>query len=244
MMRWLALVLLLLVANAVRAADEAPLVVTVAEPYIELHTGPGRDYPIFHVVSRGKPLTVLYRRTDWYKVDAGRGIQGWAKGEALAKTLQDGQPLPLDRGSREQVVGQGWQGSLWAGDFEGAQLVAVTAGYAFNPLLRVELQGGQAFGDISDSMLADLAVLHQPLPDLWIVPYWGLAAGIITTDPKATAAQSPSRSSESLAAVVGASYYLTRNFALRLEYRNLHVLTDRDDNETVNLWKLGFSASF
>ncbi len=42
MMRCLILLLLLLVTGAVRAEDEAPLVVTVAEPYIELHTGPCR----------------------------------------------------------------------------------------------------------------------------------------------------------------------------------------------------------
>ncbi|HCO60237.1 MAG TPA: hypothetical protein DIT58_08605 [Porticoccaceae bacterium] len=45
--------------------------VKIVEPYIEMHTGPGRGYPVFHVVPRGETLVVLRRKTDWYKVQSG-----------------------------------------------------------------------------------------------------------------------------------------------------------------------------
>ena len=36
-------------------ADDEPLpVVTIADPYIELHSGPGRGYPILHVSEKGR----------------------------------------------------------------------------------------------------------------------------------------------------------------------------------------------
>ena len=31
----------------------------VNDPYIELHTGPGRGYPIFHVTERGERIIIL-----------------------------------------------------------------------------------------------------------------------------------------------------------------------------------------
>ena len=36
----------------------------VTEPYLELHTGPGRGYPVFHAVPREQSVDVLFRRTD------------------------------------------------------------------------------------------------------------------------------------------------------------------------------------
>ena len=43
-------------------------VVAVADPYLELHTGPGRGYPVYRVVPRGERVEILYRRTDWFRV--------------------------------------------------------------------------------------------------------------------------------------------------------------------------------
>ena len=40
----------------------------VAEPYLELKTGPGRGYPVTQVVARGEAVDVLFRRTDYFKV--------------------------------------------------------------------------------------------------------------------------------------------------------------------------------
>ena len=50
------------------AAQEKLLQVFVSEPYLELSTGPGRGYPVFHVVEREQSVDVLHRRTDWFKV--------------------------------------------------------------------------------------------------------------------------------------------------------------------------------
>ena len=39
-------------------ADEEYYRVIVDEAYLELHTGPGRGYPVFHVVDRGMEVEV------------------------------------------------------------------------------------------------------------------------------------------------------------------------------------------
>ena len=61
--------------------------VVIADPYIELHTGPGSGYPIFHVADRGEQLVVSKRRTNWFRVRTQDGKKGWVSVDQLARTL-------------------------------------------------------------------------------------------------------------------------------------------------------------
>lgn len=54
--------------------------VFVKTPYLELHTGPGRGYPVFDVVAQGDSVIVLFRRTQWLKVRTRRGVEGMGVG--------------------------------------------------------------------------------------------------------------------------------------------------------------------
>ena len=59
----------------------------VADPFIELHTGPGRGYPVFHVVDRGESVQIVKQRTSWYLVRTDRGIEGWVAVEFTISKL-------------------------------------------------------------------------------------------------------------------------------------------------------------
>ena len=50
--------------------------VVVEDPYIEFRSGPGRGFPVFHVVDRGEAVVLLRRRTDWIKVRGSDGTEG------------------------------------------------------------------------------------------------------------------------------------------------------------------------
>jgi hypothetical protein len=69
------------------ARGAAPVAVAVADAFLELHTGPGRGYPVTRVVPRGDRIEVRKRRTDWYLLRDDRGHEGWAKREQMAATL-------------------------------------------------------------------------------------------------------------------------------------------------------------
>jgi len=73
--------------------------VVVDGPYMEMRTGPGRGYPVFHVVDRGKEVSVIKRRTDWFMVQTERGKEGWVKRADMELTLTlDGEvPVPACR---------------------------------------------------------------------------------------------------------------------------------------------------
>ena len=63
----LALSLLLAVAMSASAKEDY-VRLQVAEPFVELHTGPGRGFPIYHVVERYEWIEIIKRKTDWFKI--------------------------------------------------------------------------------------------------------------------------------------------------------------------------------
>ena len=97
------------------AAQEKLLQVFVSEPYLELSTGPGRGYPVFHVVERDASVDVLFRRTDWFKVRDERGVEGWARARDMRRTkLADGSPFVFNLGDRDGFTSHDWEiGHRW-----------------------------------------------------------------------------------------------------------------------------------
>ncbi len=48
------LIMLLSLCTGYAQAEDRYRKAQITEPYIELHTGPGRGYPVFHVIDRGE----------------------------------------------------------------------------------------------------------------------------------------------------------------------------------------------
>jgi len=97
MRRLLALVLLVQALHGGLAnAAEKNLVLVVTDPYLEMHSGPGRGFPVIYVIGRDELVTVLYSRTDWFKVRSLHGNEGWVRRADLARTLSEsGEPAPI-----------------------------------------------------------------------------------------------------------------------------------------------------
>src|SRR5690606_35145 len=122
----LVLLALLALAPRVQADEGEGRRILVVDPFIELHTGPGRGYPVFHVIERGREVTLLKRRTDWFQVRTDRGVEGWVPRAQMVATLEPtGEPLDLEEPARENYMSRRWQAGVMAGDFAGASLVSV-----------------------------------------------------------------------------------------------------------------------
>lgn len=247
-MRPLLLALLLLQAFALpfetAAADEAREVL-IADPYIELHSGPGRGFPVFHVVERGETIQISKRRTDWFQIRTSRGVEGWARREQMLATLETtGEPLDLDEPARNDYMSRRWQGGVMAGDFGGGSAISVFGGYAFSDNLSIELSATHIMGDFTNGQMATLGLLHVFVPEWRISPYFTLGTGVLRVEPKSTLVQAEDRTDQIGYVGGGLQGYLTRRFMVRAEYRNDVVFTSRDDNEEVDEWKLGFAFFF
>jgi len=221
------------------------LQVFVTEPYLELHTGPGRGFPVFHTVGRDESVDVLKRRTDWFKVRTERGVEGWAHQRNMLQTvLADGSPFKFSLGDQAGFTSHEWEGGIFYGRYGGADLVSAYAARSFNQNLSLELAVGQFLGNSSNGFTADLGLAHVFLPEQRWSPFAMLGTGIINIDPKTTLVAPLDRTDQTAYVGGGVRFYLTRRFFTRLEYKSHIVFTSRNDNDKVNEWKLGFAFFF
>ncbi len=227
------------------AADKPLRKVAVADPYLEMHTGPGRGYPIFHVVDRGETISIVMQRTDWYLVRDADGDEGWVDREQMELTLKpDGSAVDFKRATIDDFTNARWEMGLLAGDFGGANVISIYGGYSLNPYVSVEVWGSQILGNFSNGWMGSVNVVHEAFPEWRVSPFFTLGAGVIHTEPKSTIVQGEDRTDQIGHVGAGFRIYATRRFVLRAEYKSYVVFTSRDDNEEVEEWKVGFAFFF
>ncbi len=243
-MRALWVVMLLLSAPTALAEELYPEVKVVA-PFIELHTGPGAAYPIFHVVDRDEFIEVIKRKTDWFKVRTLKGTTGWVSRRQMEKTL-----TPSGEMTQVAEVGLGdfskrrWEAGLVGGTFNRAPVMTIYTAYALTANLSAELSVSKVTGEFSSSQLVNINVMSQPFPKWRYSPFFTLGLGQIETSPNVTLIQA--QDSKDLIAHMGfgLKVYLTRRFILRAEYKNYVGFSSDDDNEEFVEWKAGVAFFF
>jgi hypothetical protein len=227
-----------------RERDEL-LQVFVAEPFLELRTGPGRGYPVTQVVARDESVDVLFRRTDYFKVRTERGVEGWASARDMQKTLlADGSAFTLDLGDRAGFQTHRWELGAMVGDFDGANLVSAFGALSLNDNLKVELGGSQYLGEQRNGYMIDVGLVHVFAPEWRLSPYVTIGGGIFRVEKDAQRPNLVDRTDESAYVGVGARFYLTRRFFLRGEYKERVIFTSRNDNEELREWKVGLAFFF
>ena len=228
--------------------EESYQSVVIADPYIELHTGPGSGYPIFHVIERGKSITILKRHTNWYQVETPEGKQGWVAREQLAQTLApSGQQVEFKEITQTEFEQRRWEVGAMGGEFGGAATLSLYGGYAFNKNLSAEVTLSQSLGNISSSLFLTGSLLAQPFPEWRYSPYFTLGTGVINTKPRTTIISPRDTTSQLSYVGIGLRTYLTRRFIFRLEYNDYVIFNannDNDSNEELKQWKLGFAVFF
>jgi hypothetical protein len=220
-------------------------IVVVAEPFVEIHTGPGRGYPVFYVAAEGDPVTMLKRKTDWFKIRTQRGKEGWVHLDQMRNTLdEEGFPVVFDEPDFASYSKRRWEMGVSGGDFGGANALSAYLGYAITPHIGLQLEVAQTLGEFSDGLMATGNVIMYPFPEWRVSPYFTIGTGIIQIKPHSTIVQAEDRQDEIANAGAGVNVYLSDRFILRMEYKRHTVLTSRDDNEEIDQWKAGFSVFF
>lgn len=230
-----------LVPTPARAAREL-LQLFVTQPYLELHTGPGRGYPVTQVVARGESVDVLFRRTDWFKVRTERGAEGWASARELTlTTMADGAPFLVNMGDRVGFAAHRWESGVFAGAYAGATLIAAYSALSITDNLKLEVGLSQYTGNVSDGYLAEIGLAHVFMPEWRFSPLVDVGTGHLWVQPKATLATPVDRNDQVAYVGAGARFYLARHFFLRGDFRKYVVFTKTNANEVNEEWRLGFA---
>jgi opacity protein-like surface antigen len=232
-------------AAKLAAEKEKLLQVFVSEPYLELATGPGRGFPVFHVIEREESVDVLYRRTDWFKVRDEQGVEGWARARDMRRTkLADGSAFVFTLGDREGFTSHDWELGIGGGDYGGASLISAYGAFSLTDNMKVEISLSQFLGNASNGYKAEAGITHVLFPEWRLSPFIGIGSGVVYTEPRATIVLPQDRTDQTAYAGAGLRFYLTRRFFVRADYRWHTIFTSRDDNQELEEWKVQIACFF
>lgn len=219
--------------------------VQITEPFLDLHTGPGRGYPVTQSIPRGEWVEVLGRRTDWFEVRTANGKEGWVSREQIETTMTEaGEKTSF----REATTGGYWDRRLEAGFAGGVvrrdPFVVARVGYRFTDNLYLESALGQITGDFSDSTLHYVSVRSKPFPEWRLSPFFSLGIGRFYNKPRATLVGATETRSNMANAAVGVDYEVTRRLYVRSDYRRYIVFVDENRINEYNEISLGVGLFF
>lgn len=221
--------------GAAQAADEPAAVAApaakasterleVTDPYIELHTGPGRGFPVTQVVMRHEWIEIELRHTDWYRVRTEKGQVGWVVRQQLENTLTaSGVPKSFrdivldDFLNRRVQMGAGW------GRFQGEPSLKAWSSYRMAETLSLELTLGQVQGTYAGTDYWHIDLVSEPWSDQRWSPFASIGVGRFKNQPNASLVSATTTNSKLTHAALGLNYHVTDRFILRADY-GLHTV--------------------
>jgi hypothetical protein len=211
---------LLFLVMPAHAADAAPAErLQVAEPYLELQTGPGRGYPVFFVVEKGQWIVVELRRTDWFRVRAEGGQVGWVPRKQLEATLTEaGVGKTLRDTLVDDYLARRLELGVGLGRFDGEPLLKAWTQYRLADSLSVELGGGQVQGVFSGTDFWHVGLTSEPWSDRRLSPFLGVALGKFRNIPNSSLVDSATTNAKLAQATVGLRWYIAERFVARLDW--------------------------
>lgn len=205
------------------AADEPPAPKTeqlqVTEPFLEMHTGPGRGYPVFFVVERAQWVTIELRHTDWYRVRAEGGQVGWVQRQQLESTLtaaggtKSFRDLLVDDYLRRKLEFSG----SW-GRFKGEPMLKLGLQYRLADTIGTELTVGQVQGIFSGTDFWHVSLVSEPWSDRRWSPFFGVGVGKFRNIPNNTLVDAIATNAKLAHATVGLRWYLSERFIARVDW--------------------------
>jgi hypothetical protein len=205
-------------ASPASAADETEKL-TITDPYIELRTGPGRGFPIFHVAARDEKIEILLRHTDWYKVRAENGKEGWVTRTQLESTLTEagGKKTFRDIALDDYLQRKLEMGAAW-GRFKHEPMLKVWTGYRVSDTLFVEATIGQVQGVFSGTDFWHLNLNVEPWSDRRLSPFFGIGFGKFKNIPNASLVGATTTDAKLANGSIGLRYHITDRFVARIDY--------------------------
>lgn len=226
-------------------ADNSVQVVKVADPFLEMHTGPSVGYPIFHVIQRDETITVIKQRTEWYLIQNYRKKEGWVHRSQLAKTLTlDNKKITIKEITRDNYLNHDWEMSMISGNFGGLPMMSLSTGYSFTQNLSTELSYAQILGNFSSRILIGASLVQQPFPEWKVSPYFSIGASVIQTSVRSVLSKLKDDTDFAANVGFGAKMYLSRRFILRADLKKHIIFQSRNKNEEITSWQVGFAFFF
>lgn len=227
------------------AADAPEERVQVADAFIELHTGPGRGYPVFYVAAREEWISIESRHTDWFKVRTTGGKQGWVPREQLERTLTAAggaktfRDVALDDYLRRRVE----FGAAW-GHFSAEPMLKAWTAYRMSDTLSLEATLGQVQGRYAGTDFWHVNINAEPWSDQRVSPFFGIGVGKFRNVPNTSLVGAVTTSANLANAAIGVRYHISDRFVARADYSIYTALIADTNSSEYRAFSLGIAFFF
>ena len=209
-----------LYAAPAHAAEGSPAEhLKITDPFVEMHTGPGRGFPVFFVVPRDQWIALEMRHTDWFKVRAQGGQVGWVHRSQLQTTLTAAGDVKSFRDTllddylkRRLQLGAGW------GQFKSEPMLKFWTSYRLSETLSIEGTLGQVQGVFSGTDFWHVNAISEPWSDQRVSPFFGIGLGKFRNLPNTSLVDAAVTDAQMANATAGVRYYINDRFVLRGDY--------------------------
>lgn len=193
--------------------------VQITDPFIELHTGPGRGFPVFFVAPRTQWIGIELRHTDWFKVRTADDKVGWVHRKQLESTLTaaGGKKAFRDMLLDDYLSRRIQMGAAW-GQFKSEPMLKLWTSYRLSETLSAEASLGQVQGLFSGTDFWHANVVSEPWSDKRLSPFFSIGLGKFKNIPNPSLVDAAPTDAQLANASVGVRYYLTERFVLRSDY--------------------------
>ena len=228
-----------------KARSKKSELVQIADPYIELRTGPGRGYPIFFVAPRSDWVEIELRHTDWFRVRTEDDKVGWVSRQQLESTLTAAggtktfrDVLLDDYLTRKVQLGAAW------GHFKAEPMLKVWTNYRVSDTLSIEGTFGQVQGVFSGTNLWHVDLMIEPWSDKRLSPFFAVGLGKFKNFPNLSLIGATTTDAKLGAARLGARYYMTERFVLSADYAFYTAFLSDQRSTEYRAWTAGLSFFF
>ena len=219
--------------------------VQIADPYIELRTGPGRGYPIYFVAPRNQWIEIELRHTDWFRVRTEDDKVGWVSRQQLESTLTAAggtktfrDVLLDDYLTRKVQLGAAW------GHFKSEPMLKIWTNYRLSDTLSIEATYGQVQGVFSGTDLWHIDVMIEPWSDKRLSPFFAVGLGKFKNFPNLSLIGAATTDAKLGAARLGVRYYLTERFVMSADYAFYTAFLNDQRSAEYRAWTAGLSFFF
>ncbi|NRB39110.1 MAG: SH3 domain-containing protein [Pseudomonadales bacterium] len=222
---------------------------TVTAPYLELRSGPARGYPILFTLKYHQQLQILSRKTQWLKVKTEEGDIGWIQEKQLNHLSYQNQAIAysgIDRQAyqKKQLEFGFYTGGVNGGANDNTPLIATSIAWQFTELYSTELTYHHMLGNNEENFLLQLDLQHTLAPEWPISPTFNIGLGQLQTKPKSTLGDAKAIESNTANFGIGFKYPIQHRFVLRGDYNKHLIISNKNQLDSVLIWKLGISIFF
>ncbi|HUK55299.1 MAG TPA: SH3 domain-containing protein [Nitrospiria bacterium] len=242
---WILLCLEFFLTAGAASGEETVQKASVVEPFLEIHTGPGRSYPVFYIAERGEEILLLKRQTDWYRVRLANGKEGWVHRNEIEKTLlaQGRKKGWMDRIYDDHIAGRlemGWE----AGTFGGDASLFLRMNYLLTGALSMEGGAGFVSSNLGSTDLFQAGMVITP----WRTPWFSLSGtvggGVVYSTPSSLLVDVTRKMFHEAHGGIGISIPLVRNLFARGDFRNYTVFMGQARIREFREYSAGLSFRF